>query len=101
MATYRKKATATVQATRWLGHGSHPAVEAYRYALVSLHTHERGKGYTSTEAVGWIETKQGGVIVYPGDWIITQPDGENYPCNHELFIDTYELAGPDLGTNKD
>src|ERR1700756_1924526 len=29
---------------------------------------------------GWIDTKEGGHIVCPGDWIITGVQGERYPC---------------------
>ena len=41
---------------------------------------------------GWIDTKEGGHIVCPGDWIITGVAGENYPCKPEIFAATYEPA---------
>lgn len=43
---------------------------------------------------GWIDTKEGGHIVCPGDWIITGVQGERYPCKPEIFSTTYapELA---------
>ena len=42
---------------------------------------------------GWIDTKEGGHIVCPGDWIITGVQGENYPCKPDIFVATYEPAG--------
>jgi len=39
---------------------------------------------------GWIDTKEGGHIVCPGDWIITGVQGENYPCKPDIFEKTYE-----------
>jgi hypothetical protein len=41
-------------------------------------------------AHGWIDTKEGGHIVCPGDWIITGVQGENYPCKPDIFKATYE-----------
>lgn len=39
---------------------------------------------------GWIDTKEGGHIVCPGDWIITGIAGERYPCKDKIFAATYE-----------
>jgi len=39
---------------------------------------------------GWIDTKEGGHIVCPGDWIITGIAGEHYPCKPDIFAQTYE-----------
>lgn len=41
---------------------------------------------------GWIDTKEGGHIVCPGDWIITGVQGENYPCKPDIFEKTYEAV---------
>jgi len=45
---------------------------------------------------GWIDTKEGGHIVCPGDWIITGVQGEHdpYPCKPDIFAETYEPATP-------
>ena len=40
----------------------------------------------------YINTRQGKVKVSPGDIIITQSDGERYPCNPKNFKLTYELV---------
>ncbi len=39
---------------------------------------------------GWIDTKEGGHIVCPGDWIITGTKGERYPCKPDIFAEIYE-----------
>lgn len=39
---------------------------------------------------GWIETLEGGHIVCPLDWIITNAKGEKYPCKPNIFESTYE-----------
>lgn len=45
---------------------------------------------------GWIDTIQGGHIVHPGDWIIKDDlveedhHGHYYPCNPDVFKETYE-----------
>ncbi len=41
---------------------------------------------------GWIDTKEGGHIACPGDWIITGIQGENYPCKPDIFAVTYEAV---------
>lgn len=41
---------------------------------------------------GWVDTKEGGHIVCPGDWIITGVQGEKYPCKPSIFAATYEGA---------
>lgn len=49
-----------------------------RHCNLTMHVH------------GWIDTKEGGHIVCPGDWIITGVQGENYPCKPDIFAATYE-----------
>lgn len=39
---------------------------------------------------GWIDTREGGHTVCPGDWIITGVMGERYPCKPDIFTATYE-----------
>jgi hypothetical protein len=41
---------------------------------------------------GWIDTREGGHIVCPGDWIITGVQGEKYPCKPDIFKATYEAV---------
>lgn len=37
-----------------------------------------------------ITSKIGRQMVYTGDWLIRNPDGEVYPCDNETFHNTYE-----------
>jgi hypothetical protein len=39
---------------------------------------------------GWIDTKEGGHIVCPGDFVITGVQGERYPCKPDIFAETYD-----------
>lgn len=42
---------------------------------------------------GWIDTpEEGGHVVCPGDWIVTDTKGERYPWEPSIFNFTYELA---------
>jgi hypothetical protein len=52
-----------------------------RHCNLTMHVH------------GWIDTKEGGHIVCPGDWIITGVQGELYPCKPDIFAATYEAVG--------
>ncbi len=39
-----------------------------------------------------IETREGTLIGYPGEWMITGVEGERYPCGDSIFRATYEAA---------
>jgi hypothetical protein len=43
-----------------------------------------------TDTYGAIETLEGIMEFYPGDWIITGVAGEQYPCKPDIFEATYE-----------
>lgn len=61
----------------------HPSVDSERscdHCGVRMHEH------------GWIDTKEGGHIVCPGDWIITGVQGERYPVKPEIFSATYDAV---------
>lgn len=42
-----------------------------------------------------IHTLEGDMMAYPGDYIITGVNGEQYPCKPEIFEKTYELVNED------
>lgn len=48
---------------------------------------------SSLDGKYWIQTREGPLIVSPGDWIITGVKGERYPCKPDVFAATYEPAG--------
>jgi hypothetical protein len=43
-----------------------------------------------------IDTLEGKMRADPGDWIITGPAGEQYPCKPDIFDATYALVDPAL-----
>jgi hypothetical protein len=55
-----------------------PGDKPCRHCGLTMHVH------------GWIDTKEGGHVVCPGDWIITGVAGERYPCKPDIFERTYE-----------
>lgn len=57
-------------------------LSACRHCEAQMHNH------------GWIDTKEGGHIVCPRDFIITGVKGERYPCKPDIFAETYELVTP-------
>ena len=83
---FRKKPV-VIDATEWNTHGDVRGVEKYDDP-----TGEWFCGYCGgrDEIHGWIDTREGGHIVCPGDWIITGVAGEVYPCKPAIFEATYE-----------
>jgi hypothetical protein len=37
-----------------------------------------------------IQTREGTLKGYVGDWLLTGVEGEKYPCGHDIFLKTYE-----------
>lgn len=105
---YRKKPV-IIEATQWFKNGDHPLDgterfsdgefkgELYEGKIVRYFRHPEVSGHTKCKYCGiimhlhgWIDTLEGGHIVYPGDWIITGISGERYPCKPDIFDKTYE-----------
>lgn len=106
MAKYRKKPV-VVEAMQWHQLGDHEAVVDW-VAVHSVSTYVAGGtcencGLEMHEH-GWIETIQGGHVVCPGDFIITdhrvkdpRGHGHYYPCKPDIFAATYEPVEPGEG----
>ena len=109
MSKFRKKPV-VIDATRWFKNGDHPLdysrirdglngewegniVRYWRRPDVSGEAKCSNCG-NRMHIHGWIDTKEGGHIVCPGDWIITGVAGENYPCKPDIFAATYEAVEP-------
>jgi len=115
---YRKRPV-VIEATQWFKNGDHPddacqlispTERDYQYAHNPAPFMSEGKvvryfrrpdvpadrvckecgGFMQVH--GWIDTKEGGHIVCPGDWIITGVKGEKYPCKPDIFAATYEAV---------
>ncbi len=79
MAQYRKKPV-TVEAVQWLGHKETP-MECVRPYYLATPRYERGL----------IDTLDGLLTIWSGNWIITGPIGKSL-CNSKEFERDYEPA---------
>ena len=109
---YRKKPV-VIEATQWLKNGDHPDdnCDMFDYPDGKGNVFQRpGEGKVvryfrrpdkpgadlcdhcmkTMHVHGWIDTKEGGHIVCPGDWVITGVQGEMYPCKPDIFEATYD-----------
>ena len=115
MAKYRKKPV-VIEASQWFHNGDHPEDDCHPISDVidieysPLQVMSEGKvvrrfrrpDRDGSEQCpecgkllrdhGWIDTLEGGHVVCPGDWIITGVRGERYPCQPDIFEQTYEPA---------
>jgi hypothetical protein len=119
MAKFRKKPV-VIEADQWHKNGDHPLDYAedrdgfeggelvtfaaehakekgWEGAVVRYYRRPDGDGQHECKHCGqimhvhgWIDTKEGGHIVCPGDWVITGIQGERYPCKPDIFAATYE-----------
>ncbi|MER2171927.1 MAG: hypothetical protein ABS938_14990 [Psychrobacillus psychrodurans] len=53
------------------------------------------KRYELTEASCEIETLEGTMVAYGGDYIIQGIEGEIYPCKYHIFEASYEIVTND------
>ncbi len=109
-----RKLPVEIEAHQWFKNGDHPADECRMVVpvpgdgepfmsegkLVRYFRRPDNSGERPCEHCrktmhfhGWIDTKEGGHIVCPGDWIITGIKGEKYPCKPDIFAATYERIG--------
>lgn len=108
-----RKTPVVIEATQWFRNGDHPLDgkerfesgefngELFEGKVVRYFRHPEVAGTTlcrecgvEMDVHGWIDTKEGGRIVCPGDWIITGVKGEMYPCKPDIFEMTYEQVEP-------
>lgn len=78
MATY-VRLPVEVEAVQWFKMGDHPRVTG----------HSPSDGYIRGDSYPAIWNPSGVVIVRPGDWIITEPDGSVYTCKPAEFAAKY------------
>jgi hypothetical protein len=101
-----------VEAHQWFANGDHPedglppvekillsersegrVVRYFRHPTYPGHETHRKCGRTWHDH-GWIDTPDGGHVVCPGDWILTDVQGDKYPCKPDVFADIYEPVTP-------
>lgn len=83
MAKYRKK---PVVIDAWLFDGSWSSAEPIVNQYAGAAWSDYGKGELA------IETLEGTMRAFPGDYIIRGVKGEFYPCKPDIFAATYDLA---------
>ena len=106
---YIKKAIPT-PATQWFEVGDHPGdidVPIREYGSACTLVVDYYHPLSSTDDLsrecadcklllrehGWISTLEGGHIVCPSDWILTDIDGTHHPVKDSVFQRTYEKVG--------
>lgn len=94
-----RKMSVEVHAVRWWRNGDHPddGPPQYEGRVVRYYRHPQVPGTRvcphCMEAMldhGWIEADVVGYVVCPGDWVVTDAEGERYPVTHDSFIRIYE-----------
>jgi len=95
---YRKKPV-IIDAIQWSGNSNKLEVETFvgrelKSELESETDYVAGKGALIFSLL--IETKEGVMKAFKGDWIIKEPfptgDRDFYPCKPDIFEATYEIA---------
>jgi len=98
MAKFRKKLT-IVDAIQWNGNSNKQEIERFigrelKSELESETAYIAGKGAPIFSLL--IETKEGVMKAFRGDWIIKEPfptgDRDFYPCKPDIFEKTYEAV---------
>lgn len=98
MSKFRKKAV-EIEAIQWNGNSNKKEIEQFvgrelKSELESETAYVAGKGVPIFSLL--IETKEGVMKAFRGDWIIKEPfptgDRDFYPCKPDIFEKTYEPA---------
>ena len=84
---YRKKPI-EVEATQWFKNGDHPEVTMSETSGFSSNCSQCGRIISDH---GWGDALDEPVIC-PGDWIITDANGELSSCKPAIFEQTYEAV---------
>jgi hypothetical protein len=96
MMKFRKKPL-IVDAVQWNGNSNRQEIENFigrklHAQLESETAYVAGQGAPIFSLL--IETKEGGMKAFAGDWIIKEPnptgDRDFYPCKPDIFEKTYE-----------
>lgn len=93
---YRKKPV-VIEAIQWNGNSNREEINAFvginlKVELESETAYLAGKGAPLFSLI--IETKEGNMKAFPGDYVIKEPfptgDRNFYPCKPSIFESTYE-----------
>ena len=95
--TFREKSV-NVEAIQWFKNGDHPddgdkgegkIVRYFNHPVIKDNT-ACGKCGNWMKEHGWIDTLHNGQIICPGDWIITDEQGNYFPVMSTVFKIIYE-----------
>jgi hypothetical protein len=95
---FRKKPV-VIEAIQWNGNSNRMEIEKFvgrelKTELESETAYVVGKGAPIFSLL--IETKEGVMKAFRGDWIIKEPfptgDRDFYPCKNDIFVNTYEAV---------
>ena len=83
-------------------------VEAFQFGidempewyLISEQVSHSYNAYTG-ETISYIDTLEGTIKAYKGDYIIKGVKGEIYPCKKDIFKATYDLVETEKDTSKE
>ena len=96
---FRKKPV-EVEAIQWNGNTNKQQIDAFvgrelKSELESETAYVAGKGAPIFSLL--IETKEGIMKAFRGDWIIKEPfptgGRDFYPCKSDIFVNTYDVIG--------
>ena len=96
---FRKKPV-EIEAIQWNGNSNKQEIEQFvgrelKSELESETAYVAGKGAPIFSLL--IETKEGVMKAFRGDWIIKEPfptgDRDFYPCKNDIFANTYDVVG--------
>lgn len=86
MPKYKRK-NIIVEANKWLSVSrDNPEVRPYPYYPEVV----CGRCGSHMKEHGWINAIEGGYGVCPGDWIVTEPNGEIHAYNPDAFLCLYK-----------
>lgn len=78
--------TPSVTAMQWWRHGDHAAVTRIPHCPRCRTRH------VTSQDVGVLRTQTGTAIIYPGDWIVTDPNGDLHVLPSDQINTLHDLA---------
>lgn len=103
-----RKTAQLVTASQWFKNGDHPDDNTTKMPadqrvgegdVVRYYRHPRMDGHqvcfqcgTIMHDHGWLDVPNGGHVVCPGDWVVTEVDGDRYPVKARAFSLQFEAV---------
>lgn len=92
MSKFRKRPI-IIDAFQWFKHG-----DVEQVVMIPF---EQKVSDARRRKIGWLETPQGGHLIFPGDWIIIDNKKRLSSCNSITFTKLYESVEPYLALPKE